>query len=76
MERAGRLFQLMRIPTSCVTGCPEQALRLVRRRDLPEPAPTVREMNFTILEEKGKLEDFLPLVAAPADPGPPKGSGS
>jgi len=54
----------------CVSGCPEKAIRLFRRADAPEPAPTLREMNFTILQEKGKLEGFLPLVAIPGETGP------
>ncbi len=58
----------------CVTGCPEKALRLRRSEPLPEPAPSLREMNFTILKEKGKLEAFLPLVAPPPNPGGPKPS--
>jgi len=52
----------------CVTGCPEQALRLVRRERPPVPAASIREMNLMILREKGKLEAFLPLIAPPADP--------
>ncbi len=59
----------------CVTGCPEKAIRLQRRVAAPEPAPTLREMNFTILEEKGKLEAFLPMVTVPPDPDAPEGSG-
>jgi len=58
----------------CASGCPEQAIRLERRADPPEPAPTLREMNFAILREKGKLEAFLPLVAVPEPPGATEGS--
>ena len=54
----------------CVTGCPEGALKLVRREGAPVPAPTIRDMNMTILKEKGKLEAFLPLVTPPPEPGP------
>lgn len=54
----------------CVTGCPEQALKLVRRKQPPVPAPTIRDMNMTILKEKGKLEAFLPLVTLPRVPEP------
>ena len=57
----------------CVTGCPEQALKLARRENPPVPAATIREMNLTILREKGKLEAFLPLItpvpARGAEPG-------
>jgi len=62
----------------CVTGCPASALRLRRAPVVPEPAPTLREMNLAILEEKGKLEAFLPMVSLPPDfdPDPPRGSGA
>lgn len=45
----------------CVTGCPDDALKLVRREKVLEPANTVREMGMKILEEKNKLEDFIKL---------------
>jgi len=62
----------------CVTGCPASALRLRRAPAVPEPAPTLREMNFTILKEKGKLEAFLSMVslASEFEPDPPKGSAA
>lgn len=43
----------------CVTGCPNQAFRLEVIGDFPEPPATTAEMGMKILEEKGKLEDFL-----------------
>jgi electron transport complex protein RnfB len=45
----------------CVTGCPNQALGLVRRDAVPEPADTVRDMGIRILEDKGRMRDFLEL---------------
>ncbi len=45
----------------CVTGCPSQSLRLVRRDKVPVPAETTREMGLKVLEEKGKLEDFIKI---------------
>jgi len=43
----------------CVTGCPNEALRLEAIGDFPEPPATTAEMGMKILQEKGKLEDFL-----------------
>lgn len=45
----------------CVTGCPQSALRLVRREGVPVPAPTGRDMGMKILTDKGKLDDFIKL---------------
>jgi len=45
----------------CVTGCPQSALRLVRREGVPAPAPTSRDMGMKILTDKGKLDDFIKL---------------
>jgi Na+-translocating ferredoxin:NAD+ oxidoreductase subunit B len=57
----------------CVSGCPERALRLSRRQRVPVPAASIREINLTILREKGKLEAFLPLITPP--PGPERTEG-
>ncbi|MBF0099882.1 MAG: 4Fe-4S binding protein [Desulfobacterales bacterium] len=46
----------------CVTGCPQEALSLIRRSNVKEPAPTNREMGLRILKDKGKLEAFLPHI--------------
>ena len=43
----------------CATGCPEDAIELVRREESPVPTPTMREMGANILMARGKLEDFL-----------------
>jgi len=48
----------------CVTGCPSEALKLVRREGVPEPANTIREMGLKILEGKNKLEEFIKLYTA------------
>ncbi len=45
----------------CVTGCPNSALKLVRREGIPEPAETMRELGMRILEDKGKLDKFVKL---------------
>ncbi|MCP3926458.1 MAG: hypothetical protein GY714_28180 [Desulfobacterales bacterium] len=46
----------------CVSGCPEEALSLVRRENQPEVLKTVQEMGMTVLKEKGKLEKFAALM--------------
>ena len=51
----------------CVTGCPEQALTLVRREVTREVAPTSRDMGMRILQDKGKLEAFLPYLLIDSD---------
>lgn len=51
----------------CVSGCTEGAIRLERREGGPAPAATVREMNLTILREKGKLEGFLSMLTPDRD---------
>lgn len=45
----------------CVTGCPENALRLVRREKVSPPAENMKEMGMKILEGKNKLEEFIKL---------------
>jgi len=45
----------------CVTGCPVDALKLVRREGVQEPAATGRDMALKILTDKGKLDDFIKL---------------
>jgi len=45
----------------CVTGCPSRALRLKRRPAAAVPAESSRELGRVILEEKGRLYDFLKL---------------
>ncbi|MEW6554765.1 MAG: 4Fe-4S binding protein [Actinomycetota bacterium] len=46
----------------CVSGCPEEALRLVRDEEYREPPRTTGEMGMKILQEKGKLEAFLEVI--------------
>ncbi|MDD5223349.1 MAG: 4Fe-4S dicluster domain-containing protein [bacterium] len=52
----------------CVTGCPEQAFKMVRSKRAKEVAPTNRDMAMKILEEKGKLKAFLPYLDPDVDP--------
>lgn len=46
----------------CVTGCPDEAMELVRRTGAKKPAATSKEMGMTLLMEKNKLSDFMPYV--------------
>ena len=46
----------------CVSGCPGQALTLMRRENPPEVKNTLQEMAATVLQEKGKLGKFMELM--------------
>jgi ferredoxin len=46
----------------CVTGCPEEALRLEKVEEYAEPPQTTAEMGMKILQEKGKLEAFIEVL--------------
>lgn len=46
----------------CVSGCPEEALTLIKRDETPKVLKTVQEMGMTVLQEKGKLEKFMELM--------------
>ncbi len=46
----------------CVSGCPVEALALVRRDHPPEIPATNREMLEKVLAEKGKLQPFMRLM--------------
>ncbi len=46
----------------CVTGCPNEALMLERRREVPVPPETRAEMAMRILTSQDKLDDFMKLM--------------
>ncbi|MFC1474936.1 hypothetical protein ACFLQK_02715 [bacterium] len=52
----------------CVTGCNDEAMKLVRRGERTEPAKTNRDMGITVLTEQGKLEGFMLYVNPDARP--------
>ena len=52
----------------CVTGCPEGAMKLVRKEDWRKPAARSSDIGMTILKERGKDRDILPYVDPDADP--------
>ena len=43
----------------CATGCPSEAIELVKRENPPETPKTARDMVFQIASEKGKLDKLL-----------------
>ena len=43
----------------CATGCPNDAIRMERCAQVPEPPATYMEMGMRLLQENGKLEDFI-----------------
>jgi len=47
----------------CVTACPSEAITLIpRAKPVPEAPATVVEMALKVATEKGKLDDFMPLM--------------
>ncbi len=47
----------------CASGCEQQAMRMLPRpQPLPEPPETVTEAGMRIAVEKGRLDEFLPLL--------------
>ena len=45
----------------CASGCPNDAILMERCADVPEPPANTMEMGMRLLQEKGKLEDFIKL---------------
>jgi Pyruvate/2-oxoacid:ferredoxin oxidoreductase delta subunit len=45
----------------CASGCPHDAIRMERCADIPEPPANTMEMGMRLLQEQGKLEDFIKL---------------
>lgn len=43
----------------CATICPNDAIKLVRSNNMPTPPTNLMEFGMFILEEKGKLNEFL-----------------
>ncbi len=46
----------------CVTACPEQAVSLQEREDIPVTPDTVTEMGIKVAQDKGRLEDFIKIM--------------
>ena len=45
----------------CSTGCPQDAIRMERSVDVTEPPSSYMDLGMRLLQEKGKLEDFIVL---------------
>jgi Fe-S-cluster-containing hydrogenase component 2 len=45
----------------CSTGCPHDAIRMERSADVPDPPSNYMDLGMRLLQEKGKLEDFIAL---------------
>ena len=46
----------------CVTGCPSEAIQLIKRKEPPNTPKTMRDMVFNIASEKGKLDRLMKLM--------------
>lgn len=46
----------------CVTGCPSEAIKLIKRKEPPETPSTAQEMVLKIASEKGKLDELMKLM--------------
>ncbi|MBA4320556.1 MAG: hypothetical protein C0412_19330 [Flavobacterium sp.] len=46
----------------CVTGCPSEAIKLIKRKEPPETPNTVQDMALKIASEKGKLDKLMKLM--------------
>jgi ferredoxin len=46
----------------CVTGCPSEAIKLIRRKEPPETPSTIQNMALEIASEKGKLDKLMKLM--------------
>jgi formate hydrogenlyase subunit 6/NADH:ubiquinone oxidoreductase subunit I len=45
----------------CASGCPHDAIRMEKSAEVPEPPANKMEIGLRLLQEKGKLEDFIKL---------------
>ena len=59
----------------CVSGCPENAMRLEPRPDPPALPETVMEMGLKVAADKGRLERFMNIMARPSNTDPKSGRG-
>lgn len=46
----------------CVTGCPSEAITLVKRKNPPEIPNNLKDMAYKIASEKGKLDNLMKLM--------------
>ena len=43
----------------CAAGCPNDAIRMERQLDIPDPPANIMEYGMQLLQEQGKLEAFI-----------------
>jgi formate hydrogenlyase subunit 6/NADH:ubiquinone oxidoreductase subunit I len=43
----------------CATGCPNDAIRMERSADVPDPPENYMDLGLRLLQEKGALEKFI-----------------
>lgn len=48
----------------CAAGCPNDAIRMERGRDIPDPPANILEYGMRLLQERGKLDAFMKVSAA------------
>ena len=46
----------------CATGCPNDARRMEKAVEVPEPPSTPAEMGARVLKDRGKLDAYLELT--------------
>jgi len=50
----------------CASGCPNDAIRMERSIEVPEPPANVSELGMKMLQDQGKLEAFMETMTPPA----------
>lgn len=50
----------------CASGCPNDAIRMERRTEIPEPPANVSELGMRMLQDREKLEAFMETMTPPA----------
>jgi Pyruvate/2-oxoacid:ferredoxin oxidoreductase delta subunit/DNA-binding transcriptional ArsR family regulator len=51
----------------CAAGCPNDAIRMERQVDIPEPPANIMEYGMRLLQEQGKLEAFIEVSTPKAE---------
>jgi formate hydrogenlyase subunit 6/NADH:ubiquinone oxidoreductase subunit I len=46
---------------ACASGCPNDAIRMERSAEVPEPPENYMDLGLRLLQEKGKLEKFIEI---------------
>ena len=51
----------------CAAGCPNDAIRMERQLDIPDPPANIMEYGMQLLQEQGKLEAFIEVSTPKAE---------